>query len=446
MQVANKHISRRRRALRWLGVSAGLVTAGVVMAPPTAAAPNATRNTWAEAAPTPEPRFGAAAATGLDGTVYAISGLCPNLFGLCRPVGTNEAYSPAHNTWTERAPIPTPRQCLAAATGTDGRIYVLGGEDTSGTSLTTAEAYDPGTNAWVELPPLQQDRGCLAAAADSQGRIYAIGGAENNSTVGFTSRATVERYDPIANSWSFVAPLPVGVDTMGAATGPDGRIYVIGGETFTPCPGSCSSFPSNVVYAYDPSTDSWANLAVLTPSDRYVGVQVVAGPDGRIYAIGGDDFSFDLNELNLVTAYTPATNSWASVPSTIDPCFACAASASSGKVYTVGGSNSSFQEQNTVDAYTPAKVSTTSLTSSQNPSASGAIVTLTATVFPNSVTGTVTFMDGGTALGAVTIGKGGIASLATSSLSVGSHSLTAVYGSNTVYGGSTSLPVNQVVQ
>jgi hypothetical protein len=63
--------------------------------------------------------------------------------------------------------------------------------------------------------------------------------------------------------------------------------------------------------------------------------------------------------------------------------------------------------------------------------------TLTATVTPSSATGTVTFYDGVTSLGTAAI-VSGTATFNTTSLSVGTHSLTAVYGGETNYGTATS--------
>src|ERR1035438_956863 len=74
----------------------------------------------------------------------------------------------------------------------------------------------------------------------------------------------------------------------------------------------------------------------------------------------------------------------------------------------------------------PATTSVT-LTSSANPSSYGSSVTFTATVTPSTATGTVTFLDGSTTLGAGTIGNGK-AVYSTSTLAVGSHSITASYG------------------
>jgi sugar lactone lactonase YvrE len=78
----------------------------------------------------------------------------------------------------------------------------------------------------------------------------------------------------------------------------------------------------------------------------------------------------------------------------------------------------------------------------------GEAVTLTATVAGTggSPTGTVTFNDGTTALGApVAINGSGIATLATSSLTAGNHSLTAFYSGDSNFAESTSSVLTQIV-
>jgi len=87
----------------------------------------------------------------------------------------------------------------------------------------------------------------------------------------------------------------------------------------------------------------------------------------------------------------------------------------------------------------------TSLVSSANPSTSGAAVTFTAKVSGTSPTGTVTFKDGSSTLGTGTLGSSGAASFTTSSLSVATHSVTAVYGDDANNLPSTSNTVTQVV-
>ncbi len=91
--------------------------------------------------------------------------------------------------------------------------------------------------------------------------------------------------------------------------------------------------------------------------------------------------------------------------------------------------------------------SSTSLTSSANPSAYGAAVTFTATVTGASgtPTGTVTFKDGTTTLGSATLNGSGQTTLSVSSLAVGNHSITAVYGGDTNNLGSTSPVLTQTI-
>ena len=92
---------------------------------------------------------------------------------------------------------------------------------------------------------------------------------------------------------------------------------------------------------------------------------------------------------------------------------------------------------------------TTTLTSTPNPSVFGQAVTLTSTVRgpvgdPLVPTGTVTFKDGATTLGAVALVNGS-ATLVTSALGAGAHSLTASYSGSLEFAVSTSAVVTQTV-
>ena len=93
---------------------------------------------------------------------------------------------------------------------------------------------------------------------------------------------------------------------------------------------------------------------------------------------------------------------------------------------------------------------TATLTSSLNPSNYGNSVTFTATVPPSgsaAPTGTVSFLDGATPIGAGTLkGNPGVATFTTATLNVGTHSITANYAGDSMNGPSSSLPVNQVVE
>jgi len=90
----------------------------------------------------------------------------------------------------------------------------------------------------------------------------------------------------------------------------------------------------------------------------------------------------------------------------------------------------------------------TMLASNPNPSVAPSTVTFTASISTTgstTPTGAVTFKEGSTALGSSTLNGSAIATFATSSLAVGAHSITAVYGGDANNAGSTSSVLSQTV-
>ena len=117
---------------------------------------------------------------------------------------------------------------------------------------------------------------------------------------------------------------------------------------------------------------------------------------------------------------------------------------------TYNGSSSFNTSASSTLTQTVNKDSTTSsVTSSLNPSNHGQTVTFTATVVANAPgtavpTGTVTFKDGTKTLSSKSLSSGK-ATYSTSSLSRGSHSITAIYGGSSSFLGSTSPVLIQTV-
>jgi large repetitive protein len=116
---------------------------------------------------------------------------------------------------------------------------------------------------------------------------------------------------------------------------------------------------------------------------------------------------------------------------------------------TFGGSMNYAGSASTAVLETIASAATsTVLASSGTPSIAGKPVTLTATVAGAGgiATGTVTFKDGATSLGMGTLNAGGVASFMIATLTVGQHTLTAVYGGDPKDATSTSNALVQTVQ
>jgi len=128
-----------------------------------------------------------------------------------------------------------------------------------------------------------------------------------------------------------------------------------------------------------------------------------------------------------------------------------ATSALSGGTHSItavyaGSANFATSTSSAIAQTVNAAASATALGSSVNPSAYNQSVTFTATVTSSAgvPAGTVTFKNGGAALGTVALNGSGVASFA-ASLGVGTHSVTAVYSGNGNFKTSTSAAVSQVV-
>jgi len=104
-----------------------------------------------------------------------------------------------------------------------------------------------------------------------------------------------------------------------------------------------------------------------------------------------------------------------------------------------------------LQSFTIAQAATaTTLASSSNPVATGSTVTFTATVTPptglpaNSMTGTVSFLNGTTVLGTSAL-NGGVATYATSALPLGTTTITATYSGDTNFLTSTSSGLTETI-
>jgi len=205
---------------------------------------------------------------------------------------------------------------------------------------------------WSTRASMPTARGKLGVATTvANGMIYAAGGVDNS----LNNTSTFEMYDPAKDTWATLASLPTRRDSLGLAAGPDGKLYAIGGRG--PYTGAITALAT--VDAYDPTTNTWTTKASM-PTARY-GLAVVTAPNGIIYAIGGSNGS---SALNTVEAYDPATDTWtveAAMPTARAYAGATASSATNGQVYVMGG-EAQGTTLNTVEAYDPFVNTWTSLT------------------------------------------------------------------------------------
>jgi hypothetical protein len=183
---------------------------------------------WSERAALPAPR-GALGLVALDGLLYAVGGTTEGLGG---PVsGAVEAYDPAGDAWTAVTTMPTPREHLAVAAG-GGRIWTAGGRvrgDDAAPLAATAEAYEPAADRWETLPPVPTARGGVAGAWVAD-RLVTLGGETIYAPEAPLVHDAVEAFDPSGGTWGALPPLPIPRHGL-AAVGLGDTLYAIAGGT-----------------------------------------------------------------------------------------------------------------------------------------------------------------------------------------------------------------------
>jgi N-acetylneuraminic acid mutarotase len=184
---------------------------------------------WTQGKPMPTARS-ALTTQVIDGILYAIGGQDFN--GL--QVNTSEAYDPKTDTWTSKAPMPTARHHLTSGV-VDGKLYVFGGRtgysNSSSTyvNLNSNEMYDPISDTWTSKAPMPSNRSGLAAATSEDGKIYVFGG-EDALTASAMIFDNNEKYDPKTDKWTSEAPMPTARHGLAAVfDNITKKIYVIGG-------------------------------------------------------------------------------------------------------------------------------------------------------------------------------------------------------------------------
>ena len=126
-------------------------------------------------------------------------------------------FDPATGAWTDLPAMPTPRSSHDAAI-IDGKLYVVGGWNMQGadktTWQTTALVCDLNLSElkWNEIPTPPFQRRAVSVAA-FQGKLYVVGGMQESGST--TTEVSV--YDPAAKTWS-AAPTMNGTGMEGFGT------------------------------------------------------------------------------------------------------------------------------------------------------------------------------------------------------------------------------------
>jgi N-acetylneuraminic acid mutarotase len=252
---------------------------------------DATSDSWSTLAPLPTayPAVENPAVVAHDGKLYVFGGSTAPFSGA---VAKAAVYDPAQDSWTMLADMPTARGG-ATAQWFENEIYVIGGMNNGGESVTTVEKYNPAGNTWSAAPVLQTARDNPGSAV-LNGVLYVFGGRTRSGGIDVQPRlSSVERFTP-ATGWTYGTAMPTGRRAMNVVVY-DGMALVIGGER-TPSGGT---YVANE--AFNPATGEWQLLTDM-PVGRH---GAVAGAiDNVIYVAGGGktagtDYSSDIDTFSL---------------------------------------------------------------------------------------------------------------------------------------------------
>jgi hypothetical protein len=212
-------------------------------------------DSWTSIAPLPAalylPGFGV-----INGKFYVASGNNGS-----SEVNTLYIYDTATNTWTTGPVVPTPVTAPGSAVY-QGKLYLFGGGAPFPTTITTTQIYDPVANSWSTGPSM------------NVGRVWFYGGSINDTSLvapGGDNPPGIEINDneQLTASWAIKAPLPF--VSRGPFAVSDGTFVYIGG-----------GYDGATVHAdllrYDPVANSYTPMA--PSSDPHFLSQAVLVPGG----------------------------------------------------------------------------------------------------------------------------------------------------------------------
>lgn len=223
-------------------------------------------------------------------------------------------------------------------------IYVFGGLNNT-TKLATVERYDSATNTWDNRAGMPTAR-YATSAVTLNSKIYVIGGVNASNQI----QNIVEVYDPAKDTWSTASPMPTARCRLAAVAGPDGKIYAIGGSTTSTL--DLTGY-SGLVEVFDPDSNSWTTAASMN-TPRVGLAAAVSG--GKIYAFGGygKPPGYTARYLLTVEVYNPTSNTWTSSPSMKAARYGLAATTTSNDlIYLIGGKNESSVLPDRNEEYIP---------------------------------------------------------------------------------------------
>jgi len=239
-------------------------------------------------------------AMGLDGNMYLFGG-----WNVGYQSGV-QIYNPVNDTWWTRT-SPYTFGVGTAVTYTNGSIIIFNGDWQTKTSM-----YTPTTDTWYTMTPTPSGlAGIRSAVLINDTAILVMGGRAFANPV-----ATCELYNPVTDSWTAAASMPLAAGAGGAVMGNDGYVYYIGGFYGGGWPDTAPE--RTEIQRYDIAADSWTVVpSTISPAKCMFGI--AQDQYGRTFIVGGYNtggladidmmLTNDLVETNNIIITSPGANS-----------------------------------------------------------------------------------------------------------------------------------------
>ena len=142
-----------------------------------------------------------------------------------------DIYDPVQATWyPAKTTLPIPVS-FAGVAGINGKIYVIGGFDSTGTVVNAVQIYDVTTNTWSSGSGMTGARANIYATVIDE-RIYILGGTTANANIAWAGSSTTYEYTPATDSWNSKVAF-AGNHSNRLTYAYDDVVYNLGGKSAT---------------------------------------------------------------------------------------------------------------------------------------------------------------------------------------------------------------------
>jgi Kelch motif/Galactose oxidase, central domain len=242
--------------------------------------------------------------------------------GRTAPNPSNEVdiYDPVAGTWSIGTPFATARRNFPTDTDGTCRVWLAGGyapttptdameifccgggqsPTPTGTPSATPTCPPGGSpGPWTQAAPVTIDH--YGGFMDSNGTVAWEGGGYSFSAAGNINQ--FGRFDPVANTWTPLAPVPDLNNAMASGVyAPNvNKLFVFGGENVA------TATVVNTTRIYDVATGVWSTGAPMPDVRAFMGSGYF---NGKIYLVGGYTTGSVDPSFGQVWEYDPVLNTW----------------------------------------------------------------------------------------------------------------------------------------